>query len=176
MIRKAMAEDLPAILEIYNEVHDREEAGEVTTGWLRGIYPVQKTAEDSLVRGGLYVQTDAAGCVVGTGIINRIQMDVYAKGSWEHPAEDKEIMVLHTLLISGNAEHQGLGTEFLKFYEDYARECDCTCLRLDTNARNKAARAFYGKNGYTEIGTVPTVFNGIPGVDLVLLEKKLGGK
>ena len=33
---------------------------------------------------------------------------------------------------------------------------------------------FYQKLGYTEIGIVPCVFNGIDGVQLVLLEKKLG--
>ena len=31
----------------------------------------------------------------------------------------------------------------------------------------------YRKMGYTEIGIVPTTFNGIAGVDLVLLEKYL---
>jgi hypothetical protein len=38
---------------------------------------------------------------------------------------------------------------------------------------NKAARTMYQKLGYKEIGIVPTTFNGIPGVDLVLLEKNL---
>ena len=47
-------------------------------------------------------------------------------------------------------------------------------FRIDTNARNTAARAMYRKLGYKEIGTVPTTFNGIPGVDLVLLEKNPG--
>ena len=36
IIRKATAEDIPAIAAIYDEIHTREEAGEVTTGWLRG--------------------------------------------------------------------------------------------------------------------------------------------
>ena len=44
---------------------------------------------------------------------------------------------------------------------------------MDTNARNLTARQLYAKLGYREIAIVPTVFNGIPGVDLVLLEKHL---
>lgn len=44
---------------------------------------------------------------------------------------------------------------------------------MDTNARNTAARALYKKLGYQEIGIVPTVFNGIPDVQLVLIEKTL---
>ena len=39
--------------------------------------------------------------------------------------------------------------------------------------KNARARAMYKKLGYKEIGVIPTVFNGIEGVNLVLLEKKL---
>ena len=46
-------------------------------------------------------------------------------------------------------------------------------LRLDTNEKNTAARAMYAKHGYREIGIVPTQFQGIPDVKLVLLEKHL---
>ena len=42
-IRKAAVKDLPGIIRIYDEIHTREETGEVTIGWLRGIYP-KKTA------------------------------------------------------------------------------------------------------------------------------------
>ncbi|MBQ0018882.1 MAG: hypothetical protein KBS63_06770 [Clostridiales bacterium] len=51
---------------------------------------------------------------------------------------------------------------------------DCTVLRIDTNARNRTARKMYASLGFREADIVPTVFNGIPGVDLVLLEKKTG--
>ena len=54
-----------------------------------------------------------------------------------------------------------------------ARQTGCSELRLDTNARNTAARALYKKLGYQEIGIVPTVFNDIPDVQLVLIEKTL---
>ena len=36
-----------------------------------------------------------------------------------------------------------------------------------------AARAMYARRGYIESGILPTVFNGITGVDLVCLEKRL---
>ena len=61
----------------------------------------------------------------------------------------------------------------MQFYEDYALSHGCRYLRMDTNERNSRARAMYVKLGYKEIGIVPTVFNGIPGVGLVLLEKAL---
>ena len=47
-------------------------------------------------------------------------------------------------------------------------------LRMDTNERNLVARKMYKKFDFEEIDVVPTVFNGIPDVNLVLLEKYLG--
>lgn len=173
IIRKATKQDIPAIVEIYEEIHDKEAAGVTTTGWLRDVYPTAETAEESVGRDDMFVQEDEQGNIVGTAIINRNQVDCYVYGDWEYPAADDEVMVIHTLVISDKDGRRGSGHAFLQFYEDYAKENDCPYLRLDTNARNSAARAFYERHGYKEIGIVPTVFNGIPGVDLVLIEKRL---
>jgi ribosomal protein S18 acetylase RimI-like enzyme len=45
---------------------------------------------------------------------------------------------------------------------------------MDTNVVNKTARALYKKLGYEEIGIIPCDFNGIPGFQMVLLEKYIG--
>ena len=42
---------------------------------------------------------------------------------------------------------------------------------MDTNAKNQAARKLYARLGYWEADIVPCVFNGIPSVQLVCLEK-----
>ena len=168
-IRKAAAADVPAVARIYDAIHDAEEAGRQTIGWIRGVYPTAATAEAALARGDLYVLE--ADAILGAAIINRIQMDCYSGAPWEHEAAEDEVCVLHTLVISPSAGGRGCGREFVRFYEDYAREHGCPELRMDTNARNKRARAMYAKLGYKEIAVVPTVFNGIPNVDLVLLEK-----
>jgi GNAT superfamily N-acetyltransferase len=170
--RKATAADIPAIAEIYADIHTQEENREVTIGWIRSIYPTEATAQAALARDDLFVGEDD-GQIIGAAIINKQQVPEYTLGAWKHPAPDDEVMVLHTLVIPGKARRSGLGTAFLRFYEEYALEHGCRYLRLDTNARNAAARAFYKKHGYEEIGVVPTVFNGIPGVDLVLIEKML---
>ena len=173
IIRKATEADIPFIAAVYDDIHDREESGETTTGWLRGIYPVQETAKAAVARDDMFVLENERGEICGTGIINQIQVDVYKDAPWRYPADDSEVMVLHTLVIAGKTSHKGYGRAFLAFYENYAGEQGCPCLRLDTNARNTAARDFYKRHGYEEIGIVPTVFNGIPNVDLVLLEKRL---
>ncbi|MFR7349044.1 hypothetical protein [Peptoniphilus sp.] len=52
IIRKANEKDIDSIEIIYNAIHIAEENGEVRTGWEKGVYPIRKTAEDALKRGG----------------------------------------------------------------------------------------------------------------------------
>ncbi len=171
-IRRATLFDLSGVDRVYQEIHDAEENGIITTGWLRGVYPVRDTAEAALQRGDLFVMEEN-NQIFGAALINRIQVDVYAKGAWKHDEPEDRVCVLHTLVISPKAGGKGLGKQFVKFYEDYAWENGMPELRLDTNERNIRARAMYRNLGYEEIGIVPTVFNGIPNVNLVLLEKFL---
>lgn len=172
MIRKATKKDIKAIAQIYEDIHTDEEAGKLSIGWQRGIYPTEQTAADSVAKGDMFV-CERDGVIVAAAKINKDQVDVYADGIWEFPASDDMIMVLHTLVVSPKAMTSGIGKEFVKFYEDYALENNCPYLRMDTNERNRRARGFYKKAGYKEIGIVPCIFNGIEGVNLVLLEKKL---
>lgn len=172
IFRKAIQEDLSAIAKIYEDVHTEEESGQTTVGWIRGVYPTVKTAEASLLRSDLFV-AEEDGIIVGAAVINQQQVDVYEGAVWEFPARASEVMVLHTLVISPKISGKGYGKAFVRFYEEYALSRNCPYLRMDTNVRNTRARAMYRKLGYKEVGTVPCVFNGIEGVQLVLLEKKL---
>ena len=169
-IRKAVRDDLDQIASIYDRTHDEEEAGNVTIGWIRNIYPVRKTAEDSLERGDLFVMEQDKD-IVAVAIINQVQVPDYRYAAWKHQAEDDDVMVLHTLVVDPAGKGKGYGKAFVGFYEQYAREHGCRELRLDTNAINRTARKMYGKLGYEEIDIVPCVFNGISGVSLVCLEK-----
>lgn len=173
VIRKAAVSDIDEIEMLYDEIHTAEESGEQITGWIRDVYPVRSTAEAAVKRDDLFVLEDADG-ICGAAIINKIQVDVYAQGKWEHDMNDDEICVLHTLAISPNSRGKGYGRAFIEFYEDFALKSGCCELRIDTNALNAKARAMYKKHGYKEIGIVPTDFNGIPDINLVLLEKYLG--
>lgn len=170
--RKAVMADVAAIAEIYEEIHTEEETGRVTIGWERDVYPTKATAEAALNRGDLFVGI-AYDEIVGAAIINQQQVDVYEGAAWIYPARDEEVMVLHTLVISPKNARRGYGEAFVRFYEDYAREAGCSVLRIDTNERNLRARVMYKKLGYRESDMVPCQFNGMDGVHLVLLEKKL---
>ena len=172
MIRKAVENDLDRISGIYNEIHEEEKAKRLTVGWQSGIYPVRATAESALKRGELFVFEEDSK-VLASAIINQSQVDVYKDGKWLYNAPDSSVMVLHTLTVSPKAGKRGIGKAFVAFYEAYARENGCTVLRIDTNAKNTVARSFYQKLGFREAGIVPCVFNGIHGVNLVLLEKSV---
>ena len=171
--RKATSADILSIAEIYEEIHTEEEAGRVTIGWERGVYPTKATSEAALNRDDLFVGVDGSGNIFGAAIINQQQVDVYEGAAWIHPAKDEEVMVLHTLVISPRYAGKGYGEAFVRFYEDYARDNNCPVLRIDTNERNTRARFMYAKLGYRESDMVPCQFNGIDGVHLILLEKKL---
>lgn len=173
MIKKAIESDISSICRIYDDIHTAEESGLIFVGWRRGIYPTDKTVLDSFDRGDLFVEKDEDGVIVASAIINQIQVPDYSKGKWVYDAKDEEVMVLHTLAVSPSFSAHGYGKAFVDFYENYAAEHGCRYLRMDTNAGNSRARAMYKKLGYSEAGIIPTVFNGIEGVPLVLLEKRL---
>lgn len=172
MIREARPTDIDAIEKIYDNIHTAEENGSAVIGWTRGVYPTRTTAEDALVRRDLFV-LDEDGRIKAAAIINKTQVDVYKNAAWEFEAGDDEVCVLHTLVVDPACSGQGIGSRFVSFYEKYALSRRCTTLRIDTNEKNAVARALYKRLGYREAGIAPCVFNGIPGVNLVLLEKKL---
>lgn len=173
MIRKATAADLDGIEAVYDRTHTAEEKGETSIGWIRSIYPKRETAAAAIERGDLFVQTDESSRIVGTAIINQVQVDVYAGAAWEYDVPENQVMVLHTLVIDPQVKGKGCGKAFVRYYEEYALKNGCHYLRMDTNERNTTARSFYKKLGYREIGIRPCEFNGIPGVNLVLFEKKV---
>ncbi len=172
IIRKANQTDLNHVVAIFDAIHTEEEAGRTTTGWKRAIYPVRETAVKALERDDLFVLEDG-GAIYGTALINQIQVDVYECAPWKNDAPPEQVCVLHTLVISPQAKGKGYGTAFVRFYEQYATDHGWTELRIDTNERNRVARSLYARLGYEEIAIVPTIFNGIPEVNLVLLEKTL---
>lgn len=167
-IMKAKESDIESIEKIYNNIHECEEKGLTSTGWIRGVYPTRKTAEAALSRDDLFVLKDN-GNVTAVAIINQIQVEEYKNASWKNKAEDSEIMVLHALAVDPLEKGKGCGRAFVAFYEDYAKQNGCTAL----NVLNTRARNLYQRLGYDEIGIVESVFNGIPNVRLVCLEKDL---
>ena len=157
MFRQATLSDLEQIAAIYDHIHTEEEAGRATVGWVRGVYPTRQTALDAIQAGDMFV-AEENGRLVATAKINQEQVPEYAEAAWTQDAPPEQVMVLHTLVVDPQAKGRGYG---------------CRYLRMDTNERNASARALYRNLGYREVSIVPCAFNGIPGVQLVCLEKTL---
>ncbi len=172
MIRKATENDIDRVAEIYENIFRAQDAGKLTVGWVRGIYPSRNSALEALERDELFVLEDG-GVVAASGRINQSQGEEYRRAAWSVDAPDEEVMVLHTLAVDPELRGKGYGTRFVDFYEKYALERGCPYLRMDTNEINAVARRMYARLGYTEADIVPCVFNGIPDVNLVCLEKTL---
>ncbi len=172
-IRKACEADILAIAGIYDRILTKEETGGATIGWVRGVYPTESFANKALAAGDLFVLEDG-GKICATARINQVQVPEYRNADWRYAdVPENEIMVLHTLVVDPLCAGGGFGTAFVSFYEQYAKAHACRYLRMDTNVINKAARRFYAKLGFYESGVIGCVFNGIPDVKLVCLEKKL---
>lgn len=169
-IRKAEIGDIPQIAEIYDSIHTEDEAGRLSVGWQRGVYPVKATAEAALSRNELYVGEEN-GTLIGSAVLNHVQLDCYREGTWAFPARKAQVFVMHTLAIDPAHSKNGYGRAFVRFYETLAAENGCLALRIDTQEKNTAARKLYQSCGFREAGLIPCEFNGIPGVSLVLLEK-----
>ena len=172
MFRNATQKDLAAICRIYDAIHTEEEAGRNTTGWMRSIYPTEDTARRGIETHDMFLLEDD-GQIVACGRINKEQVDCYYGAPWQYDAPAEQVMVLHTLVVDPATTHKGYGRKFLEFYENFSKEQGCPYLRLATNEKNTRARAFYEKLGYWQVDIRPCAFNGIPDVNLVLLEKKL---
>lgn len=173
-IRKAMQADVPAVAGIYDRILLKEEAGQVTIGWLRGVYPTEQTARAALAADDLFVM-EADGVICATARINQVQVPEYRNADWRYAdVPENEIMVLHTLVVDPGTGGHGCGKAFVAFYEQYAIDHGCAYLRMDTNAINVGARRFYAKLGFWEAGIVECTFNGIPGCKAGVSGKEAG--
>ncbi len=171
-IRKAEPKDIDAVVLIFGHIIEEEEKGNCSIGWRRDVYPTRNTAVTALENKDLFVMEED-GVIVAAMRLNKEQVPEYKNCQWEYPAEDDQVMVMHTLVVDPSVKQRGYGRKMVEFYEKYARENNCPYLRIDTNMINSRARAMYQRFGYKEIGIIPCTFNGIQDVNLVCIEKKI---
>lgn len=172
IFRKATEADLDRISEIYEEIHESEESGLSTIGWIRGVYPSRDTALASIKLETMFVCVDNDKIVAAAKLDNE-QVPEYTNVNWQYVVPEDQVMVMHTLVVPPSCGGHSYGKSFVRFYESYAKENMCPYLRIDTNEKNIVARALYKKLGFNEVGIVSCDFNGIPNIRLVCIEKKI---
>lgn len=172
MIRKAVADDLPGIGEIYEAVFDAEAEGTVYTNWQRGIYPTVETARKALEAGTLYVGEEE-GVLWGAVNLNGTQLPEYDDIPWKLSADQEQVGVIHTLCIHPSQSGRGRAKQMVAFCEETARTQGKTVIRLDTWEGNVPANRLYPSQGYCLAGAAEFFFQEFTREMLNCYEKRL---
>lgn len=77
-----------------------------------------------------------------------------------------------TLDVRAQARRSGLGSKLMAAAEERLRAMDCASVLLEVAVSNAAAIAFYHRQGYATLATIPKYYN--DKTDALLLGKKLG--
>jgi len=174
IFRKATQADIERVNESYREfmIYDRDH--EQWTVWQLDVYPNRATAERGVAAGTLYVLEEEDGELIGSMILNNEQPEEYRQVAWQTPAEDREVMVVHTLCIRPGKARQGHGKEMVRHSMEEGRRQGCKVIRLDTGSKNKPSKGLYTAMGFTLTAVTAIQLDGkIPDEGHVFMEMEL---
>ena len=166
-IRRATEADLAAVDRSYTELLEHIRPEENYSGWVLGVYPTRAWAEENLA--DLWVLTED-GALGASMILNHHQAEDYAKISWEYPAPQEKIAVIHTLCVPPSRAGRGYGRAMVQLAIESAREQGMTALRIDTAKGNLPAAALYQSCGFRYRGTLQVLHQGLIPEELIFLE------
>ncbi len=150
LIRKAERNDLPELLEIYEQARAFMDANGNHTQWGLNRYPPKELIEKDIRLSRLYV-LEREGRPVGAFVLMAGEEPTYRvieEGGW--PSE-KPYLTMHRL-GSLTGEH-GVGDAALGFAEREARRMGLD-LRADTHADNKPVQHLLQKHGFRYCGVI----------------------
>jgi len=153
MIEKGTADDLDELEKLYDELNDYLASTVNYPGWIKGVYPIRETAEQSVRHGDLFVLR-MDGIIAGSVILNHEQEEAYDQATWGVEADYKDIIVVRTLVVHPRYMNKGVGSELMNFARQYSLSSGMKAIRLDVSVNNTAAIKLYEKAGYSYIGTV----------------------
>lgn len=149
-IRKAEADELDRIEEMYNESIDWLRAQGLNQ-WKRGVYPTRSSAQKALEESSLYC-CFADDRPAGTMILNEEQPPQYRTLQWKY--NPSKVLVLHTLVIRPAETGRGVARALVEYTLKYARTNGYGSIRLDAYPLNKAAIGLYQSFGFEYAGDV----------------------
>lgn len=152
-IEKATSKDIGEVEQLYNAVCRELQKGDNYPGWKEGMYPTRQEAMNGLQEDTLFVYRKE-GRVAGTMILNSECEEAYVKGNWSITVEPKDVLVIHTLAIHPDFNHQGIGHQLVEFIKEYGRSIGKKTIRIDVTDGNLPAIHLYQKQGFTPAGAV----------------------
>jgi GNAT superfamily N-acetyltransferase len=154
MIRKANLNDLDAIEDAYNEHFQYEIDHQAYTVFKKGVYPTRADAERAIGAGAMFIYEEN-GLLCGSLILDKKQPVEYANILWKVDCAEREVMVIHLLMVRPQMSGRGIGSALIKYAVEFARNDGCKALRLDTGGQNIPAVALYEKNEFDIIMRAP---------------------
>ena len=158
IIEKGTINDIDALENLYDDLNDYLKSGTNYPGWAKGIYPIRETALSGIQNNNLFVFI-INNIIAGSIILNHEPETAYAQVNWGIEADCKDIIVIHTLVVSPKYLKDGIGKKLMDFAKIYSIEQEIKTIRLDVSIHNTPAISLYEKCGYKFVGTVDLGLN-----------------
>lgn len=164
-IKKATLDDLPAIINFYQEICAHQVDDQFSARWTWGQYPTADDlhkfiTENTLMMGYKNNRLAAAG-VLSTG-------EDYPTVKWPHEYPTSKVGTLHLYALHPDFRGHGLSSALLQAIINVARKEGKKVIHLDVLSANLPAAHLYAKNGfavvskqvyhYDDIGDNPATF------------------
>ena len=148
MIRKAVENDLPAVLEILRDT--RAEMASYGNDQWNDDYPQAADFLADIAQGSLWL-LDEDGAPLAFVCLNGVQPEEYAAINWQFADAP---LVLHRMAVSPAARRRGVGSRVMAFAEERARAQGLHCIRSDTYSINDKMNRLFTRCGYRQAGTM----------------------
>lgn len=147
-MRKAAKEDIKDIMQIIKETIE-EMRSYSNTQWDEN-YPKEEDFTSDIEKGELFV-VDRDGKLAGFVCINKIEPAEYGGLSWSF---NGAAMVVHRMAVNPNYRRSGVGTELMKFADDFALKNNIKHLKIDTYSINAKMNDLIVKCNYNFVGEI----------------------
>ena len=154
-VRRATADDLPAIVALYERVIAHMRVNPPDVWWDMGAHPTVESLERETTEGNLFVALGARAdgpSLQGAFIIDEKEGEDYDLAPWDVPAAAGEVAVLHLLCTDPTARGCGVGRSLIAAAADEARRRGAIALRLDTFDIDVPAASLYRSCGFHDYG------------------------
>jgi GNAT superfamily N-acetyltransferase len=146
MMRKAIMEDIKDIMGIIKqtivEMHTYN-----NTQWDEN-YPQEKDFVSDIQKGDLFV-VEREGKLVGFVCMNKVEPVEYNGLNW---SLNEDVMIVHRMAVNSDYRRSGIGTELMKFADEFALKNNIRYLKTDTYSINTKMNALFKKYGYDLVG------------------------
>jgi len=150
-IRKAILEDIPAMMEIVSQAQQSLKRLGVDQ-WQNG-YPTPEIITKDILHGYAHVLIDDEQVIAMFSVIcnNEPTYDRIYEGEW---LSKGEFVVVHRMAVARHYKQKGIASLLLKEVERMAIEKHIPSFKVDTHEDNQPMRHTLEKNGFTYCGRI----------------------